>query len=204
MLTAIRASVLLGGLFLCLPAAAETNELALALGLRGGGGLEVENSPESPDLDATASLALIYNRGLGPDTAVTVFWSHQSTEISAPGAFNDSNAFEIDLDYLQAGTVYRPDRAGAAEGFVQVTAGLTWYRPGRSGFGDEYAFSLSGGGGGQFRLGQHFALRLEARILATITRVSFAGQCVSGACTFFVSGSGALQFEGLGALVYRF
>ncbi len=87
---------------------------------------------------------------------------------------------------------------------MQVTGGLTWYRAERSGFGDEFGFSLAAAGGGQFRISERLAFRLEGRLYATLTSVSFAGQCVSGACTFAVSGSGALQFEGLGALVLRF
>lgn len=204
MLTVLRALIALSALIVCLPAAAQKNEIALAFGLRGGGELEIRNSPQSPDLEIAPSFGLIYNRALGPDTAFTTFWSHQATEISVPGAFANSDEFELDIDYLQAGTVYRPDRDGAAEGFVQITAGLTWYRPGPSGFADEYAFSLTAGGGGQFRLSRRFAFRVEARMLFTLTRVSFAGVCASGACTFFVGSSGAFQFEGLGALVYRF
>ncbi len=199
-----RVFVLLGGVVLCVPAAAGENELAIALGLRAGGELEISGTGRSPDLDATAAYGLIYNRRLRPETFVTAFWSHQSTEFTAPGEFIDGDSFGIDIDYLHAGSVYRPDREGAAQGYVQVTAGLTWYRAQRSGFGDELGFSLAAAGGGEFRISERLAFRLEGRLYATLTSVSFAGQCVSGGCTFAVSGSGALQFEGLGALVLRF
>ena len=196
--------MLLVGVLWCAPAAAEKNELAIALGLRSGGELEISSTGRSPNLDATAAYGLIYNHGLGPDTFVTAFWSHQSTEISAPGEFSDGDSFEIDIDYLHAGSVYRPAREGAAQAYVQFSGGLTWYRAQRPGFGDELGFSLAAGGGGQFRISERLAFRLEGRIYATLTSASFAGLCVSGACTFAVSGSGALQFEGLGALVLRF
>ena len=196
--------LLLVGLLLSAPAAAGENELAIALGLRAGGDLEISGSGRSPDLDATAVYGLIYNHGLGPETFLTTFWSHQSTELSAPGEFSDGDSFGIDIDYLHVGSVYRPERDGAAQGYVQFTAGLTWYRAERSGFGDELGFSLAAGGGGQFRISERLAFRVEGRIYATLTSASFAGLCVSGACTFAVSGSGALQFEGLGALVFGF
>ena len=199
-----QALVFLGGLAPCVPAAAEENELAIALGLRTGGELEISGTGRSPDLDATAAYGLIYNRRLRPEIFVTAFWSHQSTEFTAPGEFIDGDSFGIDIDYLHAGSVYRPDREGAAQAFVQFSGGLTWYRAERSGFGDEFGFSLAAAGGGQFRISERLAFRLEGRVYATLTRVSFAGRCVSGACTFAVSGSGALQFEGLGALVLRF
>ena len=204
MWTGFRIFVLLVGVVLCAPAAAEKNELAIAVGLRAGGELEITGTGRSPDLDATAATALIYNRGLRPETFITVFWSHQPTEVSAPSEFIDGDSFEIDIDYLHVGSVYRPDREGAAQAFVQFSGGLTWYRARRSGFGDELGFSLAAGGGSQFRISERLAFRLEGRVYATLTRVSFAGQCVSGACTFAVSGIGALQFEGLGALVLRF
>ena len=204
MWTRLPAILLLGGVFPFTPAAAEENELAIAVGLRTGGELEISGTGRSPNLDATAVYGLTYNRGLGPETFLTALWSHQSTEISTPGEFTDGDSFGIDIDYLHAGSVYRPDRDGAAQFYVQVTGGLTWYRASRSGFGDEFGFSLAAGGGAQFRLSERFAFRLEGRLYATLTRVSFAGQCVSGACTFAVSGGGAVQFEGLGAFVVRF
>ncbi len=204
MWTKFRVFVLLVGVVLCAPAAAEKNELAIALGLRAGGELEVSSTGRSPDLDVTEATGLIYNRGLGPETFFTSFWSHQSTELSAPGEFNDGDSFEIDIDYLHAGSVYRPVRDGAAQAYVQFTGGLTWYRAQRAGFGDELGLSLAAAGGGQFRISERLAFRLEGKVYATLTSVSFRGQCVSGACTFAVSGSGALQFEGLGALVLRF
>ena len=118
MRTAFRFFVLLVGVVLCAPAAAEKNELAIALGLRSGGELEITGTGRSPNLNATVAYGLIYNRGLGPETFLTTFWSHQSTELSAPGEFSNGDSFGIDIDdhtiaQLAAGTSHVGDVADA-------------------------------------------------------------------------------------------
>ena len=198
-LTLLLLAVVVSGV---VPAAEQ--ELSGSLGLRGGGEMkqrDVDGTTRS--LDVSAAISINYGRRLRSDTWFTAFWSHQQTEFDSAGAFSDDSSFDLDIDYLHAGGTYRPERDGRAEGFVTFTMGLTWYRPERAGFGDEYGFSLSAGGGTQIPLSPRCDLRLAARGYVTFTSARFGGQCASGGCTFSFTGEGTFQLEGLVGIVFR-
>lgn len=183
--------------------AADGVEIVPTVGLRGGGEFEVVAAGTDSSLDSSAAFGLAVDWPLGAGKWIEVAWSHESSEFHVEGIFPPSESFEMDVDYLHASGVYRPERKTRARPFVGFGAGVTRFGPGPDGFGSEYAFSVVASGGADFALGENVALRLLARGWFSFDEAVFSGVCSGAACSFRISGDGFFQLEGAIGLVLR-
>jgi len=190
--------------FAAVSLASAGGELTPTLGVRSGGSVEWEGGDSV--LGASPSFGVTFDLPLAPEKWIAVLWSHQRADFdTAEGELLEGGAeFELDIDYLHAGGVYRPGRGKKTQPFVMVTGGITWVRPHRPGFDDELGLSLMAGGGAKFVLSPRVALRLEGRGYLNFTNVSLDGTCGATGCSVEFSSAGLLQFEMLGGVTFSF
>jgi len=177
-------------------------ELTPTLGIRFGGSIESDFSDDT--IDPALSFGLTLDLPLAPEKWIAVLWSHQRAEFTATGLFQDEDSFELDIDYIHAGGVYRPNPSKKTQPFVMVTAGLTWVRPEPGGFSDGLGLSGMVGGGAKFVLSPRIGLRFEGRGYLTFTDVTVSGICGGVGCSVRFSSGGIFQFEALGGVTFSF
>jgi len=177
-------------------------ELTPTLGVRFGS--SVESDFGDATLDASPSFGLTLDLPLVPEKWIAVLWSHQRGDFRIPGLLDGGGDFELGIDYIHAGGVYRPGLDKKAQPFVMVTGGLTWVRPDPSGFDDAFGLSLMAGGGAKFVLSPRIGLRVEGRGFLTFTDMSLSGTCGEAGCTVRFSSGGIFQFEVLGGVTFSF
>jgi hypothetical protein len=171
-------------------------EIAASGGLRLGGevaSVRVETNP----VEASAAFGLTLDVPLAPDKFIAVTWSRQSTDAELRTLFAEPTTFDLNIDYLHAGGVYRPRREGRSEPFVMLTLGLTRVDPTRPGFDEGWGISGAVGGGARFPLSERWGLRVEGRGWFTFSEASLSGVCGGIGCSVSFGGSGGAQFEGL-------
>jgi hypothetical protein len=177
-------------------------EFTPTLGIRAGGSTETDFGDDT--IDPSVSYGLTLDVPLAPEKWIAVMWSHQRSEFDSGGLLGSDSSFELDIDYLHAGGVYRPGPNKKAQGFVMVGAGLTWIRPQPSGFGDEFGLSGVLGGGAKFVISPRIGLRLEGRGYLTFTEMKVSGTCGGFGCSVRFSGGGILQFDALFGVTFSF
>lgn len=164
--------------------------------MRFGGELQAVRVEKNP-IDASAAFGLTFELPLGPDRKIAVLWSRQSSRAELRELFEEPTDFDLTIDYLHAGGVYRPRRTDRAEPFVMVSAGLTRVDPARPGFDSAWGLSGAIGGGARFPLSARWGLRVEGRGYMSFSEARVAGLCGGGACAVAFGGAGGVQFEGL-------
>jgi hypothetical protein len=184
-----------------LPATAEV-ELTPTLGVRAGGSVDANVADQT--IDPSLSFGLTLDLPLEPEKWIAVMWSHQRTEFNSDGLFENDSSFELGINYLHVGGVYRPGPSKKTQGFVMVGAGVTWVQPQPSDFSDELGLSGVLGGGAKFVLSPRIGLRLEGRGYLTFTSMTLSGTCGGVGCSIGFSGGGFLQVEALGGVTFSF
>jgi hypothetical protein len=179
---ALTAALLVAGL----PAAAEDWEVTPFAGYRWGGSVDSVDTGGQVNFDSSPLFGVTVGRFFGEEKRFELTWNHQSTELG-------SDAYGLEIDYLQFAGVYEPLPKGKAGGYVLASAGLARFDP-SSGSGAATYFAGSIGGGGRFRLGERTSWKVEGRLWGVLTAAG-AGLHCSGGCVFQFSGSGLLQFE---------
>jgi len=187
---------------LAAPAAVAEVELTPTVGIRFGGSVETDRNDDT--IDPSASFGLTLDLPLAPEKWISVLWSHQRGEFTASGLLQNEDPFELDIDYIHAGGVYRPNPGKKSQPFVMVTAGATWVRPQPAGFSDELGLSAMVGGGAKLAFSPRIGLRLEGRGYLTFTNVTINGTCGGVGCTVRFSSGGIFQFEMLGGVTFSF
>ena len=183
------------------PAWAEV-EFTPTLGIRFGGSVETDYNDDT--IDPSLSIGVTFDISLAPEKWIVALWSHQRAEFTAEGVSPTDNSFELDIDYLHAGGVYRPGVNKKNQPFVMVSAGLTWVRSQQDGFGDALGLSGMIGAGTKVVLSPKIGLRFEGRGFLTFTDVSLSGVCGGIGCTVRFSSGGIFQFEALGGVTFSF
>ncbi len=189
----------------CSAAHARNKELTATFGLRTGGAVNTTDVVDGKsDFDAGPAYGLAFGWALSAETGMEVFWSRQDTEIRSPALFPGTGGLDLSIDYLHFGGVYSPHPERGIRPFVGASAGLTHYSPSGGGFDSQIEFSAALSGGATFRADKRVGIRVLGRGYATFSTASFSGACGPTACTLKISGSGAIQFEGLVGLVLPF
>lgn len=194
-------------LILLIPAAASAAlaevELTPTLGVRFGGPVEWDGGEST--VDASPSVGLILDIPLAHEKWIAVLWSHQRGDFSTPaGELEGDGDFELAIDYIHAGGVYRPGPDKKTQPFVMVSGGVTWVRPGSSDFDDALGLSMIVGGGAKFVISPRIGLRVEGRGLLTLTGISISGTCGGIGCDVRFQSGGIFQFEALGGVTFSF
>lgn len=188
------------------PAAWAGGELTAQLGLRLGGGVD-RDSGNSKTVDGSLAYGLTFDIPLGEkhEKFIAVLWSRQDSEATVADFQPTDAVFDLTIDYLHAGGVYRPvPGKGKAQGFVMFTAGVTLVGSDESGFGSDVVPSLMIGGGGKFPIKEKLAFRLDGRMYINIDDARLSGFCGGVSCSIHFGADGALQFDLLAGISFEF
>lgn len=200
-------------LLICLAPAARAQQTVAAFevtpfgGWRIGGSFELENSPESWDLDDSASFGLILNFPHRANTRWEVFYSRQATKAEFSDRTGAIAPIDIASHVLQLGGTYQFEGDKVVP-YLAATLGGTWVRASANGSESDAFWSGSLGLGLLISPNSRVGLRLEARGHATLTSSSTDLLCVSGpdlnACAIEVTGDVVTQVETFAGVVIRF
>ncbi|MDJ0813644.1 MAG: outer membrane beta-barrel protein [Woeseiaceae bacterium] len=184
-------------------------ELTPIVGYRFGGTLEIEDSPESFDIDDSATFGVILNFPHRADTRWEVLYSRQSTEadFSDPASVNE--LIDIDTHVLQIGGTYQfESETPRVQPYLAATIGGTYVEASANGSESDAFWSGSLGLGMLVAPTARVGLRLEARGYFTFTNSSTDLLCVSGpegaGCAIRATGDIVSQFEAFAGVVVRF
>jgi opacity protein-like surface antigen len=197
------------------PARAQQDTPAFELtpfgGFRFGGTFEIEESPESYDIQDSASYGVILNFPHRANTRWEVLYSRQSTEAKYSDTASGNALLDIDSHILQIGGTYQFERereTGGVQPYLAATIGGTHIKASANGSESDTFFSGSLGLGLLIAPNSRVGLRLEARGHVTLTNSSTNLLCVSGpdlnACAIEVTGDVLTQFETFAGVVIRF
>ena len=184
-------------------------ELTPLLGYRFGGTFEIEDSPDSYDIEDSASYGLIMNFPHRANTRWEILYSRQSTEAVYSDPASSNARLDIDSQILQIGGTYQfESESSSVQPYLAATIGGTHVKASANGSESDTFFSGSLGLGILVAPNSRVGLRLEARGHATFTNSSTNLLCVSGpdlnACAIEVTGDVLTQFETFAGVVIRF
>jgi Outer membrane protein beta-barrel domain len=213
----MRLARLLPGLVLTLSAVAAiaqttSKESAVTLygAYRDGGSFVDVTSNRTLRLDGSGAWAISYEKDLDGSRQLQFYVSYQSTRLGLDksAVVNPlSRAMPAPLPmkviyFHLGGTNFFGGSIGQGP-YVVGGLGATLFQPGSSGYAAEVRPSLNLGIGYQAALGEHVALRVEARGYFTLVNSS-GGLFCSGGCLFKIKGDAVTQGEVQLGLSYRF
>lgn len=200
-----RAAVVLATLLLAGGAQAQLKDSAVTLygGYRDGGSFTDEASGRRLRLDSAGSGAASLDLGLDGSRQLQVYVAHQHTRLAITPAASGPITLPVRISYLHLGGTNFFDGPIGVGPYVVGGLGATLFEPGLAGYSNELKPSLNLGIGWQFTLGQHVALRLEARGYATLVNSS-GGLFCSGGCTLQIKGDTVSQGDVQLGLSFRF
>ena len=177
-------------------------------GYRFGGSFEVEESPDSYDLEDSNSFGLIFNFPHRANTRWEVLYSQQSTEAEYSGTATNDPLIDLDLHVLQIGGTYQFE-GDAVVPYLAATLGATHAKASGTGSESDTFWSASIGLGFLIKPNSRVGLRLEARGYGTFTNSSTDLFCqtdpaAGGTCAFRVAGDIITQVEAFAGVVFRF
>jgi opacity protein-like surface antigen len=186
-------------------------EIAPFAGYRFGGTFEIEDSPDSYDIEDSASYGLILNFPHRANTRWELLYSRQSTEAKFSDPASINALLDIDTQILQIGGTYQfesDDLGASVQPYLAATIGGTHVKASANGSESDTFWSGSMGLGILIAPNSRVGLRLEARGHVTFTNSSTDLLCVVSpdvnACAIEVTGDVITQFETFAGLVVRF
>ncbi len=200
---------------LCLasPALAQQDQASFELtpyvGYRFGGTFEIEESPDSYDIEDSAVYGVILNFPHRANTRWEVLYSRQSTEAEYSDASSVNRLLDIDSHILQIGGTYQfESEYKTVQPYLAATIGGTHVEASANGSESDTFWSGSLGLGMLVAPNSRVGLRLEARGHATFTNSSTDLLCVVSpdlnACAIKMTGDVVTQFEAFAGVVVRF
>ena len=207
----------MAALLLCvvIPARAQQDAAAFELtpfaGYRFGGTFEIEDSPESYDIQDSSSYGVILNFPHRANTRWEVLYSRQSTEAEFSDPASGNALLDVDSQKLEIGGTYQfdsDDMGESVQPYLAATIGGTHVRASANGSESDTFWSGSLGLGILVAPNARVGLRLEARGHFTFTNSSSNLLCVVSpdlnACAIEVTGDVLTQFETFAGVVVRF
>lgn len=198
---ALLSLVLCGG-----AASAKDNAITLYGGYRDGGSFTDVNTGQDLRIESSNSVAVSLDLALDAGRQWQWYLSHQSTTLAiAPSttAAPVGSSLPLTVTYLHlGGTVFFDGPVGQGP-YIVGGLGATLFRPGLGGLSDELRASMNLGLGYQLPLGEHVALRLEARGYFTAVN-SNGGLFCSGGCVVYIKGDAVTQGELQLGLSFRY
>jgi hypothetical protein len=191
----------LAAILLCVSAPASAQmSITLFAGYAGSSGVENVTTNSSADMKSAPTYSVALGTVLDGSRELQLYYSQQSTTLSPGGG---AEPFDLKVRYLHVGGTVFIDRP-ISQGFYAVGGvGVTQFSPGTSGYGDEVKPSINLGLGYYLPLGDHIALRAEARGYFTIVNSSGGFLC-SGGCVAVLKSEAVTQYEAKIGLMARF
>lgn len=200
---------LLAGLLLY-PLHTAALELTPFAGYRGGGEVIDASTDTRHRLDSSSLAGLLVSAPYERGKTLELYYSRQHTAVRSvmisptPAPYAPSpQALALTIDYLHLGGAVPIEKGKHLQTFVSGGLGFTRLKPGVSGLDTELRASLSVGLGLRLPVGEHLALRLESRVLATLFQNNASLFC-NGGCTLKVNGNFFYQGEVFAGLAIRF
>lgn len=189
------------------PPLAAASDLTLIAGAVAGGSLEDTDGSDDLDIDASAGagFALHFDAPAGGQYELLYF--RQATDIGTSALFSDANEVDLTIEFFQVGGNYAFGEPRDWQPYVMLTVGAARLEPDAPGTESEVFAAMTGGLGLYRDLGERFALRLEARALATWIDDDTAVFCVSSGgatCAISAEGDTVWQWTATAALAWRF
>lgn len=181
------------------PASAQVS-ITLFAGYADSSGIENVTTSSNADLKSAPTYSVALGTVLDGSRELQLYYSQQSTTL-APGG--GAEPFDLTIRYLHIGGTVFIDRP-ISQGFYAVGGvGVTQFSPGASGYGDEVKPSINLGFGYYLPLGNHLALRAEARGYLSLVNSSGGFLC-SGGCVVVLKSDAFTQYEAKIGLMARF
>lgn len=191
------------------PASAQTqkgpekeNNLTVYAGYRFGGGFTDTATGKTWELTEGPSFAVAADFGIDRKTQWELFVSHRNSSLKASGFSPAADNIGLGITYYHVGGTYFFDEVGKG-GYMVGGLGLTNFSPNGSGLTSETRGSLNIGIGFMAPLGQHLAVKVEARGYATLVDSSGGFFC-SGGCVVQIKGTTITQGEVMAGITARF
>ena len=173
-------------------------------GYRVGGNLSFSDTNTRVHPRDHVSYGVALDMATDEHTQYELFYSRQSTSLSAPSPAPSDTVIE----YLHLGGTAIMSDSHRFQPYVIGSLGATRFSPDSPIGRDRIYFSVSLGGGLKIPFGTHLALRLEARGFATFFNSNNTVFCRSdqngGVCLIHGSGSSFFQGDALAGLAYTF
>lgn len=183
------------------PVCAQSFEIAPFGGIRVGGGFFEASTGRPVDTDGAPAVGVTVDVPFSPGLQIEAAFSHQSANIFVPGEpFGPSARVHFTVDHWQGGGLQEYG-AGRARPFLTGVLGLTRYSGGAD---SEFRFTVGAGGGIKLFPAQHFGIRLDGRVFATLIDGSgTALACVDQRCLVALNLDVVWQAEFTAGLVVR-
>jgi hypothetical protein len=181
-------------------------ELTLFAGNGFGGTFQTESGADVR-LDDDSSFGLIFDYEYDTNTQWEVIYLEQTTAADTSALFPTRPSIETDIKYLQGGGTYRGSGDGPRP-YLAGTLGITRIDPSGESTRSDTFWSLSIGGGVQFRASERLGFRLEGRVFGTFIDSESALYCSSGfgqnQCLFVLDGDMLWQTHVFAGVTFRF
>ncbi|MEL6949777.1 MAG: outer membrane beta-barrel protein [Pseudomonadota bacterium] len=196
-------------LILCLVGGvrADTGDVTLLAGPIAGGSFDDLESGAELDIDAAAGFGIAAHINAPAGGQYEFLYLRQATDIGTSALFSPADEVDLDIEYFQVGGNYPLGEQQAWQPYVVLTVGAARYSPDAPDTESEVFAAMTGGLGLYHELGERFALRLEARALATWIDEETSVFCVSAGgavCAINVEGDTVVQWSAMAALTWRF
>ncbi|HTN48127.1 MAG TPA: hypothetical protein VMK32_01730 [Burkholderiaceae bacterium] len=193
-------SAALIGLLLTAATAQAQMTLTLYAAYVGSDGVENVTTNTQADIRSSAAFAVAGGYVLDDGREVQLLYSQQATTLDPGGG---AAPFDLTIRYLHLGGTVFFDAPGDRGAYVVGGLGATQFSPSTSGYGTEFKPSINLGLGYLWPLGQHVALRAEARGFATFVNSSGGFLC-SGGCIVVLRSDVFWQYSAMVGLTAKF
>ena len=186
------------------PVQAEGFQITPFAGYRSGGEFEDAVTGTKLSISEGETVGLIINKDYASDTQIELYYSHQPTRLTTGGPVTPGALLNLDVDYYHVGGRVNRD-SERTRAFIVGTLGATHFNPTSGSFESRTRFSLSIGGGVEFKATERLGFRFEGRGFATFLNSDGAFFCDSSSnCIVFVSTDILWQFEAGAGVVFNF
>ena len=173
----------------------------------GFGGHFLTESGQQANLDGGNDLGIIVDFEYDASAQWEFFYLQQDTSVDTAAITAHRRSVDTDIRFLQGGGTYR-GTGEKVRGYLAGTVGLTHIDPHGPGTDSDLFWSLSIGGGAQFRAAEHLSFRLEGRLFGTFVNANTAVFCGSGLetgqCLFQVRSDVLWQSHVFAGITFRF
>jgi hypothetical protein len=179
-----------------------TVEIAPFIGYRFGGSVGDTFSAATYGIDGARSEGVVLSVLAGKTTSVAFLFSRQDTGVDV-ASYPSTEHYDMRIDHWMAGAIGEfPGHDGRVHPFMEAFLGATQIQTRDGGSSSSTYFSGALGGGAEFDLAKHLALRLDARVYAIFVSSSGAAAC-GGGCVLAFGGNAMFQGEVAAALVVK-
>jgi len=120
-------------------------------------------------IDDNVDYGLLLNIAVAKETKLELFWSHMQTKADFIPYYGydylDVDPFDMNVGYIQIGTVREVDLDNNIVPFGALTIGATYFIPQTPEYNDSWKFSATLGGGAKIWFSDRVGIRLQGRLM---------------------------------------